>query len=294
MLNEIDSLFDALNVLTTDESRDTIIKSPIPYPGGKSRSIMQILENLPYRGTFIDVFGGGGSILLARHKSKLEVFNDIHSGVVAFFRVMRNPELLDKFCDWLDNTVYAREEFVWCKENWDHKANNDFERATRWYYMVCTSFGSMGRAFGRSIKGPFTNKMRSSIDHFNKVHLRFKDVIIEHMDWEKVLLDYDGPDAVFYLDPPYVDTYNGAYSKDQVMSIEKHRHMLDIIQDLQGFVALSGYPNPLYDSYKWGYKREWSSYVSIRSVSYTDNNKDHLKNVDDGRGHATECLWVKE
>jgi DNA adenine methylase len=41
---------------------------------------------------YCEVFGGSGALLFAKPPSPLEVFNDLNSGVVNFFQVLRHPE----------------------------------------------------------------------------------------------------------------------------------------------------------------------------------------------------------
>lgn len=284
---DFDDAFDSLR-----EEEYKIIRSPIPYPGGKSRSITHLLEYLPYRKKFIDVFGGSGTVLLARQPSPIEVFNDLHSGIVAFYRCLKDPDKLEHLIEWLELTVYSREDFIWCKDTWEY-APNDVECAARWFYMVNASFGSIGRSFGRSINTSTTFKIRHKIKNFNLIHERLKNVLIEHTDWEQLILDYDSSETVFYLDPPYVDAYDGSHT--HTMSIERHRDMLNRIFECKGFVAISGYSNPLYENCPWTDRHEWESFVSIRSIAYTKGNKKlHLKDIDSEREHTTEVLWIKE
>ena len=55
------------------------IRSPFPWFGGKaSPKIKQlILDNLPPHTRYIEPFGGGGSILIAKEPAEVEVYNDV-------------------------------------------------------------------------------------------------------------------------------------------------------------------------------------------------------------------------
>lgn len=287
------SLFDDLDRHSDKKNKDNIVRAPFGYPGGKSRSVEKILEHLPYMDTYVEPFGGSAAVLLARHPSKLEVFNDRYGGVVAFYRCVRDPNKYQKMCEWLNNTVHAREDFVWCKETWKN-CHDDVERAARWYYMMQYSFGGLGRNWGRSTgaKSNLAGKVRAKLPLFQKVHERFRRVQVENQDWSDALRDYDSPKTVFYLDPPYVDAYRGTYKHE--MSLDDHRRLLSNIFDLKGFVALSGYSNPLYDSGDWDDKHEWDAFVSIKSIAYAGNSsKAHLKGLEK-REHSKEVLWIKE
>ena len=111
------NLFDMFESLEKGEIRETYIRAPFGYPGGKSRSVKKILPLLPYRKAYIEAFGGAASILLARDKSKLEVYNDRFGGVVAFYRCIRDKEKMNKLIERLKIVPgHSREEFIWCKE----------------------------------------------------------------------------------------------------------------------------------------------------------------------------------
>lgn len=284
-------LFDDLDTVSNQSpSKDAdIIRAPFGYPGGKSRSLEFILPHLPYRERYIEPFGGSAAVLLARKPSKLEVFNDRYAGVVAFYRCLRDKELFRKLCEWLDLTIHAREEFRWCKETWANP-NDPVERAGRWYYMVQSSFGSIGRNWGRqTTRSSMAGKIRRKLKLFPEIHERFINVQVENQDWEDCINDYDSSDAVIYCDPPYVDVYRGTYKNE--MSIERHREFLERVMHCDAFVAVSGYSNPLYEEKNWNHRYSWKAFVSIQSIVPSEGNR---KSTHDTRGHAEEVLWIKE
>lgn len=288
-------MFEDLERNTTPKSKDNIIRAPFGYPGGKSRSVYNIVERLPYSNTYVEPFGGSAAVLLARHGSPLEIFNDRYAGVVAFYRCMRDPVKADALVKWLDMTVHSREDFVWCHETWEN-CSDDVERAARWFYMTKYSFASKGRNFGRSLtgRGNLSGKVRAALPLFPIIHDRMAGVQIENQDWYDCITDYDASDAVFYLDPPYIDAYRGTYKYE--MTNDDHRRLLNLVFTSQGFFAISGYPNPLYENQDWDNRFEWEVFVSMRSEAFTEgNSKAHLESADKGnRGHAKEVLWIRE
>ena len=68
--------------------------SPIPYVGGKRAMREIILKSFPlqYR-RYIEVFGGGASILFAKQKEKFEVYNDFNGDLVNMFRCIKERPL---------------------------------------------------------------------------------------------------------------------------------------------------------------------------------------------------------
>lgn len=261
----------------------TPLKVPFSYPGGKSRSLQYVLPHLPDRDLYCEPFGGSGAVLLARDESQLEIYNDAFGGVVSFYRCMRDPKLFDALVDWLELTVNSKEEFWNFKETWKD-CTDDVERAGRWYYISEYSFGSLGRNWGRARGGKYTGvngRIRRKLGHFTAIHERFANVQVENMDGIDCLKEYDCANGVFYVDPPYNvgDQHVYEHSVD-------HKRLLDTIFNMKGFVALSGYENPLYDSYPWTRTFDWEVRVSIEGHGN--------KQKKDTRGTATEKLWIRE
>jgi len=207
---------------------------------------------------------------------------------------LRDKDKYEQLVDRLDLIIHSREEFAWCKETWE-TCYDDIERAARWYYMVSYSFGCLGRNFGRS-KAPtsrMAGKIRQRLEHFQSIHERFHRIQVENQDWEDCIHDYDHPDTVFYLDPPYVDGDQGIYKHK--MKQDSYNHFVDEIFKLKGFVALSSYSNPVFDNRDWDAIYRCDVFVSMKSLAFeAKNHKEHLKDVDDGRGVIEECLYVKE
>ena len=293
MENDLYNLFMETDRYAGSKSREETVRALFGYPGGKTKSVNRILPELPHTDRYVEPFGGSAAVLLAREPSKLEVYNDRYGGVVAFYRCLRDPIKFQKLCDWLELTIHSREDFNWCKQTWDNVAC-DVERAARWYYMISYSFGSLCRNFGRSTstKSMLCGMIQKKLKLFPGIHKRLQNVQIENQDWYQCMIDYDHQDTVFYIDPPYLDTDSGIYKNK--MTHEDHRKILETVFSLKGFVALSGYSNPLYDSFPWDRSIAWDVAVSIQSAAHTENNhKQHLVGLDQ-RGQNTEVLWIKE
>lgn len=292
-MTDLFNLFRELDDNTMKQvRREEVIRAPFSWPGGKSKSIREILPHLPYRNSYIEPFGGSGAILLARQPSNLEVFNDRHSGVVALYRCIRDEDKLQKLVKRLELIIHSREEFRWCKNTWE-SYEDDIERAARWYYMLMFSFSSLGRNFGRATKGKaqLAKAVANHLKDFDRLHCRVKNVIFENQDYRSMLLDFDNPDAVFYLDPPYYQVHSGTYKYE--MTSDEHRDLLNQVMRMEGYVAVSAYSNELYNSYDWDKKLNWETPVSIRGMAFhEENHKTKWENSQ--RENASETLYIKE
>lgn len=268
-----------------EAKRDSYARALFPWPGGKSKNMENIIPNLPYRNTYIEPFGGSGAILLSRNPSNLEVFNDRYAGVTCFYRVIRDRQKMDALVERLNLVLHSREEFVWSRDTWKN-CEDEVERAARWWYMVTCSFSAIGKNFGRAKQGKsqFGSKLRNNIRHFAEVHERLERVQIENMDWKDLIYDYNYPDVVWYLDPPYYKTQEQQYECE--FTEQDHNDLMSIIPKIKGFVALSGYQNPLYDSINWDRKLQWKQFVTTTPLDDQELNYQQ-------RGYQLETLWIK-
>lgn len=281
---DIEKLFDDLDDISAKPER--IIKAPFMYPGGKGNSLKFILPYLPFKEGYIEPFGGSGAVLLNRSRSNLEVLNDRHAGITAFYRCMRDPVLLEKFIDWCEYTVNSREEWYNCKETWCD-AKDDFSRATAWYYATIYSFVSKGSSWAYTLVGSgkhgISGKARNKIPLLKQMHARLKYVTIENRDWLELVKIYDHSSVVWYMDPPYYGNTSIDYKHN--MKEKEHILLLDTIQTMDGYVAISGASNDLYDSYPWDDK---ITYEVIRSCAYKHGSESTAI-----RPKCEECLWIK-
>ena len=289
--------FDMIRDMGDHGVREDFKRLPFSYPGSKLNSLTQILEVLPYRDCYGEGFGGSGVVFLNRKPSKLEIFNDAYSGVTCFFRVVRTPELYEKFMQRISATVHSREEFIWCKNSW-RNCEDEVERAARWYYMIRFAVnGKQIASFGRS-KTPnirFADYLHNALPLFGPVHQRFRTATIENLSWRTCLHDYDQPGMVWYLDPTYLDAVKTYESE---LSADEHRLLVTMVPQLKGFVAVSSYDGPktnaIYDKAGlWDDKITWKKTTSIG----TQNNNSNI--FDDGeitldRMERTEVLWIRK
>lgn len=271
--------------------REGFVRGPMTYAGSKYDSLKFIMDKIPYRKVFVDVFGGGGTVTLNRKPSKLDVFNDRHSGITAFYKCIQNREKLDRLIEILEHLPHSREMHSTFMKEWGDE-EDDVMRAAKFYYVVQVSFGGLCRTYGRAVdpkSASQVQKARSNIKHFDYIHQRFKDVQIENLDWRMMFKDYDSADTVFYLDPPYV----GCNIYDFRMSNAEHEEMCHRAFECEGFVALSGYENKIYDKFKWDEIYEFDLFNKVAAQAFQETNNMVGKELTHGRGNRKEVLWIK-
>ena len=228
------------------------LRSPIVWFGGKGMMIAKLLPLFPEHKIYVEAFGGGASLLFAKEPSPIEVYNDVDSGLVNFFRVLRDEEQFKRLHMLVSLTPYSREEYYYCRDTW-HTCTDAIERAYRWYVVARWSFsGSFGGSWSSTTTTSRVGMAKpvatwlSIVDALPEISSRLKMVQVEHETWERILERYDNADTLFYLDPPYVpDTRRDGKYTHELTGLQHHSLVTTLLK-LQGKVMLSGYASPVY------------------------------------------------
>lgn len=226
----------------------------LPWFGGKAKLADWIIASLPPHQTYVEPFGGAMAVLLRKAPSPVEVYNDVDGGLVNFWRVVRDPALYGDLQRRLALTPYARAEYQAARRTWRDEFD-PLERAALWWTMVRQGFSAHASkhagwsyTVGWSARGMSreVSKYLNAIEGLAAVHERIQRVQIEEGDWRAVMDRYDGPETLFYLDPPYVPATRRAGGYAHELSIEDHRELVARALAIKGGAVLSGYDHPLY------------------------------------------------
>ncbi len=217
--------------------------------------IRKLLPLVPKHRIYVEVFGGGASLLLSKEPSLVEVYNDLDAGLVNLFRVIRDPDLFAEFHRRVQLIPYSRGEFNRYRELWwsGQAPADPVENAVAFFVLARQNFGglfgkSWGMAVSASSRGMASTVSRwlSAIDLLPEVAVRFLRVQIECLDWRRLLPIYDTAETFFYLDPPYLAATRKAGQYAHEMTDSDHEDLVDALLVLKGKALLSGYANPLY------------------------------------------------
>lgn len=229
-----------------------LLRSPINWFGGKGNMVAKLLKFIPSHKIYVEVFGGGASLLFAKEPSPVEVYNDIDSGLVNFFRVLRDKDKFQEFYRKVCLTPYSREEYNYCRSTWED-CDDEVERAYRWFIVARMSFSgefghswSFGVKFSRKGMASKCSSWLSIIDKLPDIHERIMRVQIEHKDFRDLIKTYDTKDTFFYLDPPYVPETRRSGKYKHEMTDKDHEDLVEILLTIKGKAMLSGYANIIY------------------------------------------------
>jgi DNA adenine methylase len=290
MFEDLMEEFDKMDEAPKRLEKSDKVKLGFGYVGSKFSLLEKLSEYIPDRQIDIDACGGGGSWIMNRKPKKLSVYNDKHSGVVAFFRCLSVKELKDEFLERIKWMVYSAEEFKWAKESWPG-CTDIVERAARWYYTIRTSFASKQVVFGRDLNGlaPKYGDLHDFYAQAEAIHKKFVNIQIENDDVFKLIDRYDtnqeddivARNIVWFFDPPYVNmsTNTNTDIYEHSMTAQQHRWLCEKIMKIRGFVALCGYPNSIYDT-----EFDWDERIEFQ----------HSKTFKHTTVETTEVLWIKD
>jgi DNA adenine methylase len=272
------------------------LRTPIRWLGGKSAMVGKLLPWFPRHQRYIEPFGGGASLLLAKPRVAEETYNDLDERLVNLFQVIKNPLLFDNFFTQAALTPFSRGERNRVRLAPD-EPSDAISRALSTFILSRQSFGGMidktawGLVTGTSVGGmaQSSHQWLSTIQRLRQVHRRLKYVDIRHGSWA-ALSSLDSSDTLWYLDPPYVPETrrDGAYQHE--MSLEDHAALLETINGYKGMVLLSGYPNELYSRLEKIWTRfdfEVKCFVVAKTKATGLQGEGALASQ-----KRTECLWI--
>ncbi len=194
-----------------------MIKSPLRYPGGKSRAVQLIATLFPDFDEFREPFLGGGSVFIyakQRFPNKNFWVNDLYLELFKFWEMTQKDvdALVDKIYEWRNKFPIGKDLYKYLNLNLD--SFNDLERAAAFFIYNRITFSGTSLSGGFS-EGAFTGRFtESSIRRLNE----FADVIngtkITNLDYEELVVK-DGKNVFIFLDPPYFSaTKSALYGKN--------------------------------------------------------------------------------
>jgi DNA adenine methylase len=207
------------------------------------------LPLIPTTRIYVEPFGGGGSVLLNRPRSEIEVYNDLDRELVNLFATVRDRQLFAEFRRQVALMPYARAEFERCLDL--DGAGDDISRAVRFYTLLNQSVsGKRLASRGDWSRNRTVNNADAWFrrqDTLSAVADRVRSVQVECRDGLDVIREWDTADTTFYLDPPYVLETRG---QNKYYAVEPgddfHARLVGVLLAAEGAVVLSGYAHPLY------------------------------------------------
>lgn len=274
-----------VRVRSSNGRKRTRRKIAFGWYGGKFNHLDWLLPLLPECHHYCEPFAGSAAVLLNRAPSPVETYNDLDGEVANFFQVLRDRK--EALIEAIGLTPFSREEFAIACET-PEKRISKIERARRFFVRArqvrtgLAQTASLGRwanckNTSRAGMSGVVSRWLGSVESLPEIAMRLLRVQIENRPAIDVIKLYDGPGTLFYCDPPYPHESRGdanAYSFE--MADAEHERLAEVLKNVRGRVAVSGYRCPLYDELYRGWRRIDAPAKQCHSV----------------KSHRSEVLWT--
>ena len=197
------------------------LKTPLRYPGGKSRACIKLEKFIPDLRDYTDYhepFLGGGSVAIHITKKypHLNVWvNDLYEPLYNFWRVLQDSgaELAERIGELKSQhpePESAKDLFLNTKEIVNDHTESNLSRAVAFYIVNKCSFSGLTESSSFSQQASISNFSVRGIEKLPGYSQIIKDWKITNKSYEELLTD--SKEVFTYLDPPY-DIKDNLYGK---------------------------------------------------------------------------------
>ena len=197
------------------------LKTPLRYPGGKSRACIKLEKFIPDLRDYTDYhepFLGGGSVAIhiTKKHPHLNVWvNDLYEPLYNFWRVLQDSgaELAERIGELKSQhpePESAKDLFLNTKEIVNDHTESNLSRAVAFYIVNKCSFSGLTESSSFSQQASISNFSVRGIEKLPGYSQIIKDWKITNKSYEELLTD--SKDVFTYLDPPY-DIKDNLYGK---------------------------------------------------------------------------------
>jgi DNA adenine methylase len=265
------------------------VPNPLKWHGGKYYLAPKIVAMMPEHLHYVEPFAGGLSVLLSKDPHGVsEVVNDLHGDLTNFWNVMKGEREFARFQRIMEGTPFSELEWLAAKEAM--KDGDPVERAAA-FFVFCrqshsgkmVSFAALTRNRTRRDMNEQASAWLNAVEGLAEVHKRLKRVAILNRPATEVIEGQDGPNTLFYLDPPYMHETRSTIIEygEHEMSTDDHVQLLDTLSQCKGKFMLSMYRHKLYDTYAERF--HWHRVMfDLPNNAAGGDSKDRM----------TECVWM--
>ncbi|MEM6428316.1 MAG: DNA adenine methylase [Deinococcota bacterium] len=198
--------------MTVKPPQRKLIKSPLRYPGGKSRALRQILPLVPEFDAYREPLVGGGSVFLSLKQHVPEAsfwINDLSYDLMCFWEMAQTnlTPLVDAVTDIYEHAYDGRE----LHQRYVQQADGlgKLEYAVRFFVLNRITFSGTVDAGGYSQSAFERRFTQSSVHRLARLADVLVGARISHGDYQAVLeepVQHSGENVFIFLDPPYYRT----------------------------------------------------------------------------------------
>ncbi len=253
-----------------------MIKTPLRYPGGKSRAIKLIAPLVPEFKEYREPFLGGGSLyiyLKQKFPNKKFWINDIYEDLFLFWdQAKKNPdELIEQIKYYKDKFEDGKYLHKYLIENKNSFSN--LQKAAAFFVLNRITFSGTSESGGFSYAA-FKNRFtQSSIDRVKTLSKILTNTKITNLDYQEIV-KAEGEDVFIFLDPPYYSaTKSALYGKNGFLhKIFDHENFAKVMKSVKHKWLIT-YDNSEYIKNLFSYANivEWNLTYGMRNVGGNGN-----------------------
>ena len=250
------------------------LKTPLRYPGGKSRAVPKLCQWLPENITeYRESFLGGGSMAIEMTKRYPDIpiwVNDLYKPLYNFWLVLRDVgdylyEQLFQLKQQHPDQESARELFLDAKEKVNELDIAYKDKAVAFYIINKCSFSGLTESSSFSPQASDSNFSIRGIENLKSYSKLIKNWKITCLDYSE--LQSDDSDVFLYADPPY-NVKNNLYGyKGEMHKGFDHARFADVMDDTMGNVMISynNHPDIIHRFEEW-YQYDFAHTYTMRST----------------------------
>ena len=260
-------------------AKKTIVRSPLRYPGGKSKALKTILAHCPGEfKTYREPFLGGGSVFISIKQqfptAKFWV-NDLYAELFAFWQTAQSNmgALLTQVKKWRNEYEDGRQLHRFLV---DHiKQFPPTQKAAAFFVLNRITFSGTSESGGYSRMAFEKRFTDSSIQRLEAIEAVLTGVKITNQDYEQVV-EAPGEGVFIFLDPPYYSaTKSALYGKSGNLHRSfNHERFAGIMQQCPHKWLITYDDSPyIRELFSFARIQEWNLTYGMRNVGKVSNQR---------------------
>ena len=267
--------------------KNTYVKSPMNYTGGKYKLLPQILPLFPTEiNTFVDLFTGGGNIAVNVNANKI-IANDFEPHIIDIYKTFQKYEIneliktIELAIQRFGLTIENADNFNKFREYYNKHIEDgySFIMPVMLYVLICYSFnhqfrfnskGEFNMPFGKN-RSQWNDSMKKNLINFHKAIID-KNITFTNKDFRELKIDKLSCNDFVYCDPPYLITC-ATYNEKDGWNERCETDLLDLLDSLNSKSVKFALSNVLFSKGKTNdLLIEWSKKYNVHHLDYTYQN----------------------
>lgn len=255
-------------------------KSPLRYPGGKQRAVLQIAGMLPasmneYREPMV----GGGSVYFYVRNRKLARrywINDKFEELIAFWTTVQSNDSCKKLMNELEElrlSCATAEKFKdYYKKVRDESPKDSYRAAFLFFFFNRVTFSGTTQAGGFSSAASIKRFTASAIERLRDMPEALSDTKITNLDVFDVI-ETPGEGVFVFIDPPYY-TATRLYGKNGRLHQFDHKQLAAILKVTEHrFLITYDDCEAVRELYNWANIKDWQLQYGMNNCNQSRLSK---------------------